>query len=54
MNTKHLIAFGVAAVASYYILSNNATAYQWPVINTIYSIGYNYGNGSGFSTTSVP
>jgi hypothetical protein len=53
MNTKHILAFAIAAGAAYYLCKNNASAYSWPVVNTIYSIGYNYGAGNGFSTTGV-
>jgi len=54
MSTKHILAFAIAAGAAYYIVSGSATAYQWPVVNTIYSVGYNYGSTGAFSTTSIP
>jgi len=53
MNKTHLLWGAGAAVVAFYLCRNNATAYSWPVVNTIYSVGYNYGAGQGFSTTAV-
>ena len=52
MKKEHLILFGVAAVAFFYLNSGtSATAQNVPLVSSLYNLGYNLKSGT-FSLSS--
>ena len=54
MQHKHLLFFGVAAVAFFYLNSGTSTtAQKVPLVSSLYNLGYNLAGGSFSLSTPV-